>query len=104
MSLSFSAQEFDWDEHNVSKNWRKHKVRYTECEEVFFDDGLKTLPDVKHSKTEARHLALGQTRMGRLLFVVFTERVDKIRVISARDMTKKESQMYHEKTKTDSSL
>lgn len=98
MAATFFAHEFDWDEHNVHKNWRKHGVRFTECEDVFFDERLVTLPDVMHSSKEARHLALGQTREGRLLFIAFTVRADKIRVISARDMTKKEKNVYYEKT------
>lgn len=104
MPVTFSAQEFNWDEHNVNKNWRKHGVRFTECEDVFFDERLTILPDVMHSEMEPRHLALGQTREGRLLFIAFTVRADKIRVISARDMTKKEKKVYYEKTKTNPSL
>ncbi len=104
MPVNFSAQGFDWDEHNVNKNWRKHGVRFTECEDVFFDERLIVLPDIVHSGKEVRHLALGQTREGRLLFIAFTLRADKIRVISARDMTKKEKKNYHEKTKTNPSL
>ena len=87
---------FQWDEGNIDKNYRKHGVHWTECEEVFFNDPLVVKPDVKHSKKEERFYALGKTNGGRLLFVVFTIRGDKIRVISARDMNKKERRIYEE--------
>ena len=89
--------EFEWDQHNVEKNWKKHQVEFTECEEVFFGEGLKLLPDEHHSVSEKRFLALGKTKAGRHLFVVFTERRGKIRVISARDMDRRERKDYYEK-------
>ncbi|MBI3550945.1 MAG: BrnT family toxin [Elusimicrobia bacterium] len=97
--IVFGQAKFDWDEHNVRKNWKKHKVAYTECEEVFFDPGLKVLPDEGHSKTERRHIALGKTVTGRLLFVAFVDRGGKLRVISARAMSRQERRAYHEKIK-----
>ncbi len=87
---------FDWDGGNKGKNWAKHKVSDTECEEVFFNIPLVVFPDRVHSKTEERYYVLGKTNSGRSLFLVFTVRGDKIRVISARDMTKKERRRYHE--------
>lgn len=90
---------FEWDKGNKEKNWRKHKVDWRECEEVFFDKNLKTFYDIKHSQKEERFTALGKTNKGRKLFVVFTLRGNKIKVISARDMSKKERSLY-EKTKS----
>jgi len=87
---------FQWDEGNSSKSWLKHGVRPTECEEMFFNRPLLLLADEKHSKAEARHHALGHSNSGRLLFVVFTLRGGLIRVISARDMSKKERQIYEQ--------
>ena len=87
---------FDWDEHNLNKNWLKHSVHFTECEEVFFNEPLITYFDEKHSDKEMRYYSLGKTDSGRYLFCVFTLRNNKIRVISARDMNKKEK-MYYEK-------
>lgn len=104
MDEVFSAAEFEWDEYNIEKNWRRHKVRFAECEEVFFDGSLKILPDEGHSQAEKRYLALGQTKGGRLLFVAFTERKGRIRVISARDMSRKERRAYNEKIKEDSPI
>ena len=99
MEKVFEDLEFDWDTHNTDKIWKKHKVRFTDAEEVFFDINLIILPDPTHSIAEARYIVLGKTKTGRPLFVVFTERVGKIRIISARDMSKKERSRYNEQTK-----
>lgn len=87
---------FDWDEGNRDKNWARHKFSNTECEEVFFHRPLVVAADETHSAAEARYFALGKTRAGRNLFVVFTTRGEKIRVISARDMKRKERRRYRE--------
>jgi hypothetical protein len=94
MEHVFFEPEFDWDEHNLHKNWIKHKVKYAEAEEAFFDLELKILPDPTHSSAEKRFIALGQTKAGRKLFLAFVERRGKIRVISARDMNRKERNGY----------
>jgi uncharacterized DUF497 family protein len=85
---------FDWDEGNLSKNWEKHQVSALECEQIFFNRPLVALPDERHSESEPRFYALGQTDSGRRLFIVFTARSDVIRVISARDMSRKERKVY----------
>lgn len=85
---------FQWDEGNAEKNWLKHKVSRVECEEVFFNEPLLVASDIKHSVTEPRFYALGQTDEGRLLFVVFTQRNKLIRVISAREMSRREGKEY----------
>ncbi len=103
MEQIFRETEFEWDEYNIDKNWKRHGVRYTECEEVFFDPHLKTIPDEKHSQWEHRFLALGKTKTGRRLFVAFTQRVGKVRVISAREMSRKERRSYEEKIEKDAS-
>jgi uncharacterized DUF497 family protein len=87
---------FHWDKGNLLKNWEKHRVSAPECEQVFFNKPLIAGSDKKHSKQEARYFALGQTDIGRLLFVVFTVRNNLIRVISARDMNRKERKVYEE--------
>lgn len=85
---------FDWDEANREKNWLKHKVDYKESEEIFFNKPLLIDENVKHSSKEKRFEALGQTNKGRGLFVVFTIRGNKIRIISARDQDSKERKKY----------
>jgi uncharacterized protein len=85
---------FQWDEGNADKNLEKHGVTDEECEEVFFNEPLVVGEDAAHSPDEPRGYALGQTNAGRKLFVVFTVRSDRIRVISARDMTRREDRRY----------
>ena len=85
---------FDWDDGNLLKNWERHRVSATECEQVFFNEPLITGADVEHSNQEDRGYALGQTDAGRLLFVVFTTRQRLIRVISARNMNRNEREVY----------
>lgn len=85
---------FVWDSGNINKNWKKHRVTSTECEEAFFDENKVALKDVLHSGKEERFIILGKTKQGHLLFVVFTVRRKKIRVISARDVNKRERKLY----------
>ena len=89
-------EKFDWDDGNQSKNWIRHQVSTTECEEVFFNLPLLLSNDTQHSQIEKRYYALVQTNAGRQLFIAFTVRTNKIRVISARDMSQKERQKYAE--------
>lgn len=89
-----SIDGFDWDEGNRDKNWLKHLVSNRESEELFFNRPLIIAADTKHSELEERYFALGQTNDGRQLFVSFTIRLNKIRVISARDMSQKERVRY----------
>ena len=86
--------EFEWDASNFSKNWLKHQVSYVECEQIFFNEPLLVQHDTQHSQQEARYYALGRTDVNRRLFVIFTTRHQKIRIISARDMSKKERGIY----------
>jgi uncharacterized DUF497 family protein len=92
-----ACRGFEWDEGNSQKNWVRHKVARSECEQVFFNLPFVTGEDQKHSQDEPRYYALGQTDRGRKLFVVFTIRAGLIRVISARDMSRAERRIYHEK-------
>jgi uncharacterized DUF497 family protein len=90
------TEGFDWDAGNRDKNWQKHRVSIGECEEVFFNLPLFLQDSPGRSQIEPRFLALGQTNAGRLLFIVFTVRQNKIRVISARDMSQKERYLYEQ--------
>ena len=89
---------FDWDEGNKQKNWEKHQVDFRECEEVFFNQPLLINEDTKHSSQEKRFYVLGRSDLGRTLFLVFMLRNNKIRVISARDQSKKERKIYEQQT------
>ncbi len=90
---------FDWDEWNQFKNHVKHNVSTWECEQIFFNEPLLVYEDNKHSDHEARYYALGHTDDNRRLFIAFTLRKLLIRVISARDMSKKERDIYDEAKK-----
>ncbi len=92
---------FNWDEGNFRKSAEKHGVSQSEAEEVFFNEPLLLLEDAKHSQTEARFHALGKTDDGRLLHITFTLRQSGtlIRVISARDMHRKERAVYEQAQK-----
>ncbi len=90
---------FDWDKGNIEKNWLSHKVLFTEAEEVFFNKPLLLYPDQKHSSIEDRYYVLGKTDNNRYLFIVFTIRNNLIRVISVRDMSRKEKSIYEKDTK-----
>lgn len=87
---------FQWDEGNADKNRITHNVESWECEQIFFNEPLLILGDLKHSATEERWAAFGHTDDGRLLSVVFTKRGNLIRSISARDMNRKERKFYEE--------
>jgi hypothetical protein len=91
---------FDWDKGNVDKNWRSHKVSPAECEQIFFNHPLVVQDDITHSKSEKRFYALGRTDSKRTLFIAFTVRNNLIRVISARDMSRKEREVYNNEQTT----
>ena len=92
--ILLSCSGFEWDEYNANKNLKKHGVSPSESEEIFFNRPLIVADDQRHSREERRFYALGQTDRDRKLFAVFTVRGDNIRVISARDMSRKEREVY----------
>jgi hypothetical protein len=85
---------FDWDDGNRDKNWEKHGISDSESEEVFFNQPLVVRHDPSHSGQEDRLCTFGQTDAGRKLFVAFTMRGKLLRVISAREMTRRERRFY----------
>jgi hypothetical protein len=87
---------FQWDEGNADKNLVSHGVTGTEAEQVFFNVPLLLAADRVHSRTEDRYYGLGVTNTGRPLFVVFTVRGELVRVISARDMSRRERRAYEQ--------
>ena len=88
---------FDWDKGNIDKSYLKHGVTLNQAEEAFLDEAAVILRDFKHSQTEPRYLLIGQTANNKILFIVFTIRDKKIRIISARAADKKEVKSYAEK-------
>lgn len=95
---------FDWDKGNINKNWLKHKVTNKEAEEAFGNKPLFVHRDPGHSEKEPRFRALGKTNDNKLLFLSFTIRSNKVRVISARNMSKKERRAYAQKTETNTKV
>jgi len=87
-------ESFDWSGGNAEKNWDGHGVTPLEAEQVFFNAPLLAGTDIAHSQKEARFYVLGQTDEGRELFVAFTMRGRRLRVVSARDMSRKERRIY----------
>lgn len=103
MSPNFDLSQitsFQWDEGNARKSEERHAVSRTEAEQVFANEPLVIAPDFQHSQSEQRYNALGSTALRRLLHVTFTLRESgtAIRVISARDMSRRERNRYVQET------
>lgn len=100
MRILYGPLEFEWDKGNRDKNYVKHHVTDGEAEQVFIDQNRFIFKDKLHSANEERFRILGRTKNKRLLFIVFTIRNKKIRIISARDINRKEEGFYEKKIKT----
>ncbi|MEW6171433.1 MAG: BrnT family toxin [Candidatus Omnitrophota bacterium] len=99
MEVNFDLLDgFDWDKGNINKNYVSHNVTFQECEEIFFNRPIFIALDHIHSHIEDRYYCLGKSNEGRKLFTVFTIRKNKIRIISSRDMSKKEKIIYESNT------
>lgn len=94
MHIKGKVIQFEWDNANTNKSYFKHGIQPKESEEIFIDTELVVIPDDKHTVLEERFIAIGKTLEDKILFVVFTFRNKKIRVISARRMHKKEVKKY----------
>ena len=88
--------EFEWDPQKAAKNLSKHKVSFTEAATVFDDHLSVTVADPDHSVEEDRFIIVGQSYRRRSLIVSFAERGDRIRIISARELTRAERRAYEE--------
>jgi len=89
---------FEWDEGNADKNWTMHQVSRSEAEQAFFNRPILVAPDIKRSHKEPRYAALGRTSTDRRLTIVFTVRGTLVRVISVRDMSRRERRIYEKAT------
>ncbi len=88
--------EFEWDTGNREKNLLKHRVTNSECEEVFFDPHKRILKEVFHggiAGQEKRYILIGRTKEERPLYIVFTLRDGRVRVISARNLNRREREL-----------
>lgn len=97
MKVIKSAFEFQWDKGNTGKNL-KHNVKDQEAEESFMDENKIVYRDLIHSGKEERFILIGKTKQDRLLFISFTYRGKKVRIISARDINRKEVPIYEKAT------
>ena len=87
---------FEWDENKAKQNGNKHGVSFEEAATVFGDPLSRTIADPSHSQDEDRFVILGESHGRRLLVVVFTERGENIRIISARRASRREKKDYEE--------
>lgn len=87
---------FEWDENKAETNRQKHGVSFDEAQTVFTDSLSAMMPDAEHSDTEERFLIIGTSGKNRVIVVSYTERGDKIRLISARKATQNERKQYEE--------
>jgi len=88
--------EFEWNPRKEAANRRKHGVRFREATTVLGDPLAATFPDIDHSVSEQRFLTIGASVRGRILVVAHTESQGKIRIISARPVTRRERRYYEE--------
>ncbi|MHB8404482.1 MAG: BrnT family toxin [Gammaproteobacteria bacterium] len=89
--------EFEWDAAKARANEAKHSVSFLEASEVFDDDYSSSVRDPDHSEAEDRYLIFGLSKTARYLVVSYTERSDRIRIISAREMTPRERRAYEQR-------
>lgn len=94
MKVKLDESEFQWDKGNRDKSRQKHGVTPDEAESVFVDENSVVIPDMPHSKSEVRFVIVGKSNLGRDLYIAFTRRKDKVRVISARQMHREEVEKY----------
>lgn len=93
MRVNKGITEFEWDQGNSDKP-KKHGLTMEETEEAFLDENKVTFSDWQHSLAEPRVTLLGKTKKGRLLNITYTVRGNKVRVITARTINRKEVQLY----------
>src|SRR5438034_6266220 len=94
-----NCEGFEWDSGNSNKNWYGHRISDFECEEVFFNSPITVRRDKQRKSGEPRYSALGRTGSGKQVYVAFTIRSKLIRVISAREMNRREVRKYAEEIK-----
>lgn len=90
--------QFEWDPAKSATNLRKHGVSFNEAATVFGDPLAATALDPDHSVTEDRYITIGMSNRRRIIMVAHAERSERIRIISARELTRAERKTYEEKT------
>lgn len=85
---------FEWDEAKAAANWKKHRVDFKDAMRVFEDENRKKYYDAAHSDDEDRHITIGMA--DNVLFVVYAERRETVRIISARHANRRERRLYYD--------
>ncbi len=93
------AITFEWDTGKAAANLAKHGISFGEASTVFQDPLSVTVPDPRHSRSEERFAILGRSTRGRLLAVFHTEGDQRVRIISARQPTRFEREVYEEESR-----
>jgi uncharacterized DUF497 family protein len=88
--------EFEWGQNKADSNFLKHGVSFDEAKSVFDDSVYVDFYDPDHSYNEHRYIIIGHSVKNRLLIVAYAERKNKIRLISAREATRREKKVYEE--------
>ena len=97
--MSNDALQFEWDSKKAERNLRKHGVSFAEAATIFDDMLAAVYDDPDHSEQEKRYLTIGTSTQGRLLHVAFADRGQRIRIVQARKVTKRERQLYEEENR-----
>ena len=90
--------EYEWDPEKDQENQRRHGVSFAEASTVFLDPLAATVPDERFGLEESRFRTTGYTAANRVIIVAHTDRGDRIRIISARDVTARELRQYEQRT------
>jgi uncharacterized DUF497 family protein len=88
--------EFEWDPNKAARNIRKHGVSFEEAASVFNDEYAAVYEDPAHSSSERRYLIIGQSTNTRLVIVAYRDQFERIRIINARRVTRRERVLYEE--------
>jgi uncharacterized DUF497 family protein len=89
--------EFEWDDEKAESNLKKHRVSFDEAATIFNDPNIATISDPDHSVGEERFVSIGMSVVARLLTVIHTFRLTRIRLISARKAMRTEKKKYENK-------
>lgn len=93
MQIEVDGRLVEWDDNKAAINFQKHHLSFTTAAKIFLDKNRYTVIDEIHSDDELRYKTIG--RVGKILFVIYTERGESTRIISARKATKKERMIYY---------
>ena len=91
--IEFGDLIVEWDDNKAEMNWKKHRIHFEDAALIFLDENRIDEFDEEHSDYEERRKVIGMVE--NILFVVYTERGEKLRLISARNATRREKEDYY---------